>query len=70
MERLEGLVDSENEIEIEFEVRYQQFKMWPDEFVSWLETSKGRKLPLIESMKECMIKFVRSAAGLGETIWV
>ena len=33
-ERLEGLVDSENEIE--FEARYQQFKMWPDEFVSWL----------------------------------
>ena len=58
------MVDSENEIE--FEARYQQFKMWPDEFVLWIETSKGRKRPLIESMKKCMIKSVRSAAGLGD----
>ena len=62
---MQGLVDCDT-VE-EFSVKYENMKVyWPTEFVSWLESTKGRTRSLVDTMKMCMIKSVRKAAGLGD----
>jgi len=61
--RTKGLVDVD---ESEFDAALQQLrKTLPGPLYSWLTSSKGRIRPLSETMKKCMLKPVRVAAGLG-----
>lgn len=39
---------------------------WPDEFKKWFETSSGHLQNLREIICQCMLKPVRTAAGLGD----
>ena len=39
---------------------------WPDDFKKWMLTEKGRVCSLKETLKECMSRPVRIAAGLGD----
>ena len=50
----------------EFEQMYvQKESEWPDEFNRWINSVKGRARSLKETLKQCMLKPVRVAAGLG-----
>lgn len=63
--RIMGLVDSETAEE--FEQRYVDMeKEWPEEFQSWMQTTRGRVRSLKETLKQCMLKPVRTNAGLGD----
>ncbi|CAB4016779.1 High affinity nerve growth factor receptor [Paramuricea clavata] len=63
--RIMGLVDSETAEE--FEQRYVDMeKEWPEGFQSWMQTTRGRARSLKETLKQCMLKPVRTNAGLGD----
>ena len=62
--RVMGLVDSPTEEDFEKELKVAE-RQWPKQFVEWLHSSEGRLRPLSESMKKCMLRPVRVAAGLG-----
>ena len=62
--RINGLVDCPTEQEFEKELSLAE-QQWPKEFTSWLHSSEGRLRPLTETMRKCMLKPVRVAAGLG-----
>ena len=62
--RVMGLVDSPTEEDLEKELKVAE-RQWPKKFVEWLHSSEGRLRPLSESMKKCMLRPVRVAAGLG-----
>ena len=50
----------------EFYDRLKKFKlMWPQYFIDWIETTRGRRRSLVKTLELCMIKALRSAAGLG-----
>ena len=58
------MVDAESVSD--FKKKYLDLKIkWPLEFVNWLETNKGRTRSLVASLEKCMLKPVRTAAGLG-----
>ena len=61
--RVKGLVDSEDG---EFDERYEEIKQeLPQDFISWLNDTRGRIRPLLATLRKCMLKPVRVAAGLG-----
>ena len=63
--RIKGLVDSDSCEE--FDERLVELEeSLPEEFKAWMHTEKGRKRSLIDTLKVCMIKGVRTAAGLGD----
>lgn len=39
---------------------------WPEEFTKWFEVTSGRVRSLRETIRQCMLKPVRIAAGLGD----
>ena len=58
-----GLVDVKDH---EFDEKYQNMKKhWPEQFAKWVEGTKGRHRSLNETIRKCMLKPVRVAAGLG-----
>ena len=59
-----GLVDCSTEEDFERELKVLE-QQWPSQFTEWLHTREGRLRPLSESMKKCMLRPVRVAAGLG-----
>ena len=60
-----GLVDCETEDE--FEQGYVNMEQrWPQEFREWMLTTKGRVRSLKDTLKVCMLKTVRTTAGLGD----
>lgn len=60
-----GLVDSETQEE--FEQNYiKMASKWPEDFKKWMTTKSGRVRSLKETLKQCMLKDVRTAAGLGD----
>ena len=62
----EGLVDCESESEDAFQASLSLMRQqWPAEFPEWLFSTRGRVRPLTETLKICMMKPVRVAAGLG-----
>ncbi len=62
--RTNGLVDSSDEDE--FNRNWISIRQTlPKEFVSWVETEKGRLRSLVDTLKKCMLKPVRISAGLG-----
>ena len=62
--RVKGLVDCENESE--FEALYVNKEVhWPEEFKEWMLTTKGRHRSMKTTLKLCMLKSTRIAAGLG-----
>ena len=60
-----GVVDCQDEEEMEERLANPKAG-YPKEFVHWLETETGRLRSLQETMKKCMLKPVRTAAGLGD----
>ena len=49
-----------------FDSKYDEIKSsLPNAFIMWLEDTRGRKRSLLRAMKTCMLKPVRTAAGLG-----
>ena len=62
--RVKGLVDANDTVE--FEEKYVTLeKTWPKEFIEWMLAKEGRKRSLYDTLKTCMSKDVRMAAGLG-----
>lgn len=62
--RVKGLVDCDT-VE-DFEKMYvEKESNWPEEFKQWMLTEKGRLRSLKGTLKECMLRPVRVAAGLG-----
>ena len=59
-----GLVDCPTEEDFERELKVAK-RQWPKQFTEWLHSSEGHLCPLSESMKKCMLRPVRVAAGLG-----
>ena len=57
-------VPSPKQKEIARELKVTE-RQWPEAFTKWLHSSEGRLRPLSESMKKCMLRPVRVAAGLG-----
>ena len=62
--RIIGLVDCTSEEQFDKELRVTECQ-WPEAFTIWLSSSEGRFRPFSESMKKCMLRPVRVAAGLG-----
>ncbi|KAJ7391193.1 hypothetical protein OS493_019324 [Desmophyllum pertusum] len=62
--RVKGLVDCENETEFE-ELYVNKEVHWPEEFKEWMATTKGRHRSMKTTLKLCMLKPTRIAAGLG-----
>jgi len=63
--RTMGLVDHDDDES--FTAAYNSLKStMPETFTQWLETRRGRHRSLLDSMKKCMLRPVRSAAGLGD----
>ena len=62
--RIKGLVDCENEIAFNKEYEALKLSLSPN-FITWLETMKGRLRSLVDSMKKCMLK--PTVAGLGKS---
>ena len=62
--RIIGLVDCTSEEQFDKELRVTECQ-WPEAFTIWLSSSEGRLRPFSESMKKCMLRPVRVAAGLG-----
>ena len=62
--RIIGLVDCTSEEQFDKELKVTEGQ-WPEAFTKWLHSSEGRLRPLSESMKKCMLRPVRVAAGLG-----
>ena len=61
--RVKGLVDCSAD---EFNDKLGEMeKLWPDDFIHWIHTSKGRLRSAANTMKLCMLRSVRVAAGLG-----
>lgn len=61
--RTNGLVDCEDE---EFVSALKDLKKdLPTPVLSWIESSKGRLRPFSSTIEKCMLKSVRTAAGLG-----
>lgn len=62
--RVNGIVDCESGSDVD-----EQFKQyeshWPESFVSWLNTTEMRVRSVKDAIKVCMLKQVRTAAGLG-----
>ena len=62
--RVKGLIDCKNEAE--FEALYVNKEVrWPEEFKDWMLTTKGRHRSMTTTLKLCMLKSTRIAAGLG-----
>lgn len=62
--RRKGLVDCETEEE--FEEKYVNLEVqWPDRFSTWMRTYQGSARSLKDTIKVCILKPVRIAAGLG-----
>ena len=54
------------ETETDFVTQYVNLKAtWPAGFVTWLEGTRGRLRSVPDTMKMCMLKPTRTAAGLG-----
>ena len=62
--RVKGLVDCENETEFE-ELYVSKETHWPEKFKEWMVTTKGRHRSMKSTLKFCMLKPTRIAAGLG-----
>lgn len=62
--RIKGLVDCDTADEFE-KMYVERERDWPEEFKKWMLTEKGRVRSLKETLKECMLRPVRIAAGLG-----
>ena len=62
--RIIGLVDCTSEEQFDKELKVTK-RQWPEAFTKWLHSSEGRLWPLFASMKKCMLRPVRVAAGLG-----
>ena len=62
--RIKGLVDCESEESFESSLVFMKLT-WPSEFSQWMSSTKGRIRPLTETLKLCMRKPTRVAAGLG-----
>jgi len=63
--RTMGLVD--NDDDESFIASYNILKLkLPERFVQWLETTKGRYRSLPDTMKRCMLRPIRTSAGLGD----
>ncbi|KXJ18326.1 High affinity nerve growth factor receptor, partial [Exaiptasia diaphana] len=63
--RTKGLVDCDTNVE--FQKMYAELEAkWPEEFRNWFETTCGRVRSLRETIRQCMLKPVRIAAGLGD----
>ena len=62
--RMKGLVDCEREESFESSLVLMQLS-WPPEFSQWMSSNKGHIRPLTETLKLCMRKPTRVAAGLG-----
>lgn len=61
---IKGLVDCDTADEFE-KMYVERERDWPEEFKKWMLTEKGRVHSLKETLKECMLRPVRIAAGLG-----
>ena len=62
--RYQGLVDSDSAAE--FHSLLENDKLtWPGHFCKWMESGKGRLRSLVKTMEVCMLKSVRTSAGLG-----
>ena len=62
--RKNGLIHEESEEE--FDKKYEILKpLLPQQFVEYLNDTRARQRPLIECMKNCMLKPVTVMAGLG-----
>ena len=62
--RIKGLVDCERKESFDTSLVLMGLT-WPPEFSQWMSSSKGRIRPLTETLKLCMMKPTRVAAGLG-----
>lgn len=62
--RVNGLVDCPTEADFDREIKLDE-QQWPKDFTAWLHSSEGRFRPLSETMRKCMLRPVRVAAGLG-----
>lgn len=62
--RVKGLVDCESETEFE-ELYVNKEAHWPEQFKEWMVTNKGRHRSMKATLKFCMLKPIRIAAGLG-----
>ena len=65
--RIIGLVDCTSEEQFDKELKVTEGQ-WPEAFTKWLHSSEGRLRPLSESMKKCMLRPIRVAAGLGNPL--
>ena len=63
--RVKGLVDCDTAEEFE-KMYVEKENDWPEDFKKWILTEKGRIRSLKETLKECMLRPVRIAAGLGD----
>lgn len=63
--RVKGLVDCDTAEEFE-KMYVEKENDWPEDFKKWMLTEKGRARSLKETLKECMLRPVRIAAGLGD----
>ena len=62
--RVKGLADCHTEED--FENKYvEKESNWPEKFKQWMLTEKGRLRSLKRTLKECMLRPTRVAAGLG-----
>ena len=62
--RVKGVVDCDSETEFE-ELYVNKAAHWPEQFKEWMATNKGRHRPMKATLKFCMLKAIRIAAGLG-----
>lgn len=62
--RIQGLVDCESVEEFEKQYGLKE-KAWKEELREWMATERGRVRPFKATIKLCMLRNVRIAAGLG-----
>lgn len=62
--RIKGLVDCESEESFESSLVFMKLT-WPSKFSQWMSNNKECTRPLTETLKLCMRKPTRVAAGLG-----
>ena len=61
---MKGVVDCDSETEFE-ELCMNKAVHWPEQFKEWMVTNKGRHRSMKATIKFCMLKAIRIAAGLG-----
>lgn len=61
---MKGVVDCDSETEFE-ELYVNKAVHWPEQFKEWMVTNKGRHRSMKATLKFCMLKAIRIAAGLG-----